>query len=64
LFVNGAQVASTPVGGSIQTTTSPLWIGGNSPYGEYFQGIIDEARVYNRALTSTEIQTVMNNPVA
>ena len=33
----------------------------NSPYGEYFLGIIDEARVYNRALTPTEIQTIMNN---
>ena len=43
--------------GAIQTTTNPLWIGGNSPYGEYFKGIIDEARVYNRVLTQAEIQT-------
>ena len=42
---------------------NPLWIGGNSPYGEYFQGLIDEVRVYNRALTQTEIQADMNAPV-
>ena len=24
--------------GAIQTSTNPLWIGGNSPYGEYFTG--------------------------
>ena len=41
----------------IQTTDNPLWIGGNSPYGEYFQGLIDEVRVYNRALTQAEIQS-------
>ena len=62
LFVNGVQVASTPAAGAVQSSTNPLWIGGNSPYGEYFQGVIDEARVYNRALTATEIQTAMNTP--
>ena len=40
----------------IQTGTNPLWIGGNSPYGEYFQGLIDEVRVYNRALSQTELR--------
>ena len=54
LYINGTQVASRATAGAIQTTTSPLWIGGNSPYGEYFQGLIDEARVYNRALTQAE----------
>jgi hypothetical protein len=33
------------------------------PYGEYFQGLIDEVRVYNRALSVTEIQTDLNSPV-
>ena len=38
LYINGTQVASRAATGAIQTTNSPLWIGGNSPYGEYFQG--------------------------
>jgi glucose/arabinose dehydrogenase/chitodextrinase len=63
LYVNGAQVASGAQGGSIQTPTTPLRIGGNVPYGEYFQGLIDEVRVYNRALSVTEIQTDMNTPL-
>ncbi len=63
LYINGTQVASRAATGAIQTTNSPLWIGGNSPYGEYFQGLIDEARVYNRALTQAEIQSDMNAPV-
>ena len=63
LFVNGTQVASRATTGAIQTTDNPLWIGGNSPYGEYFTGLIDEVRVYNRALTQAEIQTDMNTGI-
>ena len=63
LYINGTQVASRAATGAIQTTNSPLWIGGNSPYGEYFQGLIDEARVYNRALTQAEVQSDMNTSI-
>jgi hypothetical protein len=64
LYVNGTLVSSTAASGAIQTSSSPLWIGGNNPYGEYFQGLIDEARVYNRALTATEVQSAMNTPLS
>jgi chitodextrinase len=63
LYVGGTQAATRAATGAIQTSTNPLWIGGNSPYGEYFQGLIDEVRVYNRALTQAEIQTDMNTPI-
>ena len=64
LYVNGTLVKSTVVTGTIQASTNPLWIGGNSPYGEYFQGVIDEAQVYNRGLTAAEVATVMNTPLS
>ena len=63
LYVNGIPVASGAATGAIQTTTNPLWIGGNQPYGEHFKGLIDEARVYNRALSQADIQTDMSTPV-
>ena len=63
LYVNGAQVATRAAGGAVQTTTNPLWIGGNQPYGEYFNGLIDEVRVYNRALTPADIQADMGAPL-
>jgi glucose/arabinose dehydrogenase/fibronectin type 3 domain-containing protein len=63
LYVNGTQVATKAGTGAIQTTDNALWIGGNQPYGEYFNGIIDEVRVYNRALTQADIQTDMNSPM-
>jgi hypothetical protein len=64
LYVNGVQVRTSVVTNTIQASTSPLWIGGNSPYGEYFQGVIDEAQVYNRGLTAAEVVTVMNTPLS
>jgi hypothetical protein len=42
-----------------------LRIGGNAIWNnEFFAGLIDELRVYNRALSAAEIQTDMNTPVA
>jgi len=55
LYVNGTQASSKAVSGAIVTTTGALRIGGNTIWGEYFSGLIDEVRVYERALTATEI---------
>ena len=62
LFTNGVQVASSPVTGGITTSTAVLTIGHNV-YGERFQGLIDEVRIYNRALTAGELQTDMGTPI-
>ena len=51
LYVNGSQTSSRATTGTPKRTTDPLWIGGNQPYGEYFQGLIDQVRVYDRALS-------------
>jgi hypothetical protein len=39
-------------------------LGGNGVWGEFFQGRIDEVRLYNRALTAAQLQTDMITPVA
>ena len=44
-------------------TANALRIGGNNVWGEYFSGLIDEVRIYNRALTAAEVQADMNAPV-
>jgi hypothetical protein len=59
LFVNGVQVGTRALAGSLGTSTAPLRIGGNAIWGEYFSGLIDEVRVYNRVLTAAEIQADM-----
>jgi hypothetical protein len=63
LYQNGSQVSSRGTTGSIQTPGTPLWIGGNQPYGEHFRGQIDEVRVYDRALRRDEIREDMATPV-
>src|SRR5204862_4864662 len=63
LFVNGILTGSTSVSGNIINSTAPLRIGGTSVWGEYFQGLIDEVRVYKRALSQGEIQADMSAPV-
>jgi hypothetical protein len=60
LYVNGVQVSTRVQTGSILTSTGALRIGGNSVFGEYFNGRIDEVRIYNRALTQAEIASDMN----
>jgi len=59
LFLNGTQIAQQAVSGSIATSTGALGIGGNSVWGEWFNGWIDEVRIYNRALSAGEIQNDM-----
>ena len=63
LYVNGVQVASQAQTGAITTSTNPLQIGGDSLYGQFFQGTIDEVRIYNVALTAAQIQTDMNTQI-
>ena len=64
LYVNGALASTLALTGSATTSTSPLRIGGNGVWPEWFAGMIDEVRIYNRQLTPAEIQTDMNTPVS
>ena len=63
LYVNGVEVASRPVLTQIATSTGALTIGGDAFHGQYFAGRIDEVRVYNTALSASQIQTDMNTPI-
>ena len=63
LYVNGTEVINQAVTGSMPVSASPLRIGGDSVWGEYLNGLIDEVRVYNRALSAAEIQADMSAPI-
>jgi hypothetical protein len=63
-YVNGVLVGTTAGTGSIAVSNGAIRIGGNaSSTGEFFQGLIDEVRVYNRALTAAEITRDMTTPI-
>jgi chitodextrinase len=63
LYVNGTQVASQTASGTITTSAYPLQIGGDSIWGQFFQGRIDEVRVYDTALTTGQVQADMATAV-
>ncbi len=61
IFRNGVLIGSiNTTGAIIATGTSPVLIGQNQQQPEYFNGKIDEVRLWGRALCQTEIQQTMN----
>lgn len=59
LFINGAQVASTPVSGGLNVNDLPMWFGARPNAGSlshFFHGSLDDIGIWNRALTECEIQ--------
>jgi len=63
LYVDGDMVSSTPVTGTLRSSAKPLDIGGDAIYGQGFQGLIDEVRVFNVARSATKIRSDMARPV-
>ncbi len=62
-YIDGTEVANRSV--SVAIGSSNTWrIGAyGSPAGGFFDGLIDDVRIYNRALTAGEITTDMNQPI-
>jgi uncharacterized repeat protein (TIGR01451 family) len=57
-YING-QLVATSAGTLGPTTTAPFVIGGSGDCAR-FAGLIDEVEIYNRALSSSEIQAIYN----
>ncbi len=62
IYVNGQEVNRKPVIGKLNATARPLGIG-NNPIegGQYFIGGMDNLKIYNKALTATEIAGLFSN---
>jgi Concanavalin A-like lectin/glucanases superfamily len=59
LYVNGVQVASASLTGTL-TATNPIYIGKYASGGFNFNGLIDDAMVYDRALSAAEVLAMYN----
>ena len=57
LYINGAEVASRTASGSLAATSQPMELG------QWFQGKLDEVRIYRRALSAAEIAADRGTPV-
>ena len=64
LFVNGIKVSIHSVSGTLPISSGPLRVGGNGVRGEWFDGLIDDVRIYNQSISGTNIRIDMNTPVA
>jgi hypothetical protein len=63
VFVNGAPVRSQPFSNPIAVDDSDLMIGKGDPnysFGEYFDGEVDDIRIWNVARSPEQIQAAMN----
>ncbi len=59
MYYNGASIGSTSFPGDIRTDgATPVTIGANWGASEIYSGLIDDARIYDRALTATEVKTL------
>ena len=63
LYVNGALVRTTVTSGNMPVTAGVLRLGGNNIWSEWFSGLIDEVRIYDRALSQTELEAAMATPL-
>jgi len=64
IYTNGQVQGSLTAGGSITATTDPVAIGKkntSSSSGDYWNGQLDEVRLYNRALSLAEINIIAHN---
>lgn len=55
LYLNGTEVASTNVAIALATSNNPVRFGTPEAVANYFIGLIDDARIYNRALSDEEV---------
>jgi hypothetical protein len=61
LYVDGVLEASASVTGTIALNDAEVRIGDNSEQtGRFWNGLIDEVEVFNRALSASEIQSIVN----
>jgi Concanavalin A-like lectin/glucanases superfamily/PKD domain len=63
LYVDGSEVRALAAAGTMTVSTGPLKLGGNAVWGEWFAGLMDDVRLYDRALSPAEIQADMGTPV-
>jgi|GEM_PF-2244624 len=60
IFINGNSDQSTKIDGTKNYTGSILHIGKTPDGTAYFNGLLDDLRIYNRTLTNSEVQAVYN----
>ncbi len=62
LYIDGSLDASAPASGTIRVNEEPVYIGENSQMqNRFWNGMIDDVRIYNYALSAEEISEITQN---
>jgi hypothetical protein len=61
-YLNGTLVNTVTLSATITARGTPMKIGADANTSQFFKGLLDELRIYNRALTPQEIQSDKNTP--
>lgn len=61
LYVDGSEVASAAATAAMRGGVNTYAIGNNSSGGLFWNDLIDEVRIYNRALSASEVLTLFNS---
>ncbi len=59
-YVNGALVSSKPLPASLTARGRLMRVGADADPWQFYRGLLDNVRIYNRTLTASEVQTDMN----
>jgi hypothetical protein len=62
-YVNGAPVSTASLNATITARNNPLRVGADASSEQFYKGLLDNVRIYNRALSTTEVQADMNTGV-
>jgi len=55
IYVDGVHASSTSVSGAMDADSGQIFIGKDDYTGRFFNGSIDDVRIYDRALSASEI---------
>jgi hypothetical protein len=60
-YVNGTMVSSKSLAASITARGMALRVGADAAGSQFYKGVLDNLRIYSRALSATEVTTDMNS---
>jgi len=63
-YVDGKETSNLACAGTLMTNNDPLYIGSRGGSARWMNGLIDEIKMYNRALSANELKIDMEDPTA
>ncbi len=63
LYLNGEQFSTAQLGGDLLHNGEPITVGSMADSSQSFSGLVDDLRIYTRALSQDEIKRAMESEI-